>query len=814
MADFRIERFRAFEKADVADGTRDFQVTPQHASEIGIETSDAFTAVDLNGDGRIHFTEWVTATSHDTTVHQLVGRLFSDETLKDLSARAKPVGVHGEYQTIFLLFAPFFFQGAIPDFSQIVEKYRQFSGAFRLLGMSDDEIFALALEYRPMDQMAHFPPTAAFLQFSHLLTELGLSSPSAQSAFMRSLPLADFTAKDFERLFRNAEVLVALLREIGFTNHEILSTVSIALMHRGTVDTIDNLSDGIKKMREVLPDRDIAHFLHAATESALQGEEAALSLFSKDLPAAVDAISALGITDTLLRMTLFEDLASYAHPEDIIATIPAMVETLKGLDCIPAEKQGDWFRMLTMKKTTEHDRVDPFASLPKIKDWLNNAPASRERQRDLLFHAFDAGLDFEQFAALDTMLMDFGIPLENRWSLLFEVFEDNPHMHISAAKDAATIVQNMHLSDTEKGDLIVSLFRSSLYDRRRLHSTRGLLLKMRITPADGDRYMYETITRHASKEKDPLSLLDMGLHMLDTLGLAPLPWKEAAAELDTIVETNMGAIDYGSGIERFNTLFSPTLRREFYSRLGGGGIGQMVKLLQHSDEDDMKKISPEALLELSARLRTEKGLHYFGRVSIAVARELLAKNVPEKPTALFATAYDDWNGAFYWDHQQMKAASDAGYNIDLLETRSEETLYRHFQQLPDASLDLLVISGHGKASRITLGSAANSNADEEGAIDFGDLYDEGWKIVAKKLKPESVVILTACSAGRGGVAPDDAPLENILTFFRRIFRGVPGITIYAPPVSVFSELDFEHGRGVPRYQKGLEEIPPEISSPE
>ncbi|HLD72227.1 MAG TPA: hypothetical protein VJA23_01445 [Candidatus Nanoarchaeia archaeon] len=121
----------------------------------------------------------------------------------------------------------------------------------------------------------------------------------------------------------------------------------------------------------------------------------------------------------------------------------------------------------------------------------------------------------------------------------------------------------------------------------------------------------------------------------------------------------------------------------------------------------------------------------------------------DKPNALLIFPYSDWNYNFSSSEmRELTQKLKESYDLLVKVANQEETFYSALEEVPDA--ELLILSGHGTASSLSLGetdlSWFPSEKDESYQIDLSD-----WELeeILNQLHPSAVIFLNSCSNGYG-----------------------------------------------------------------
>lgn len=235
-----------------------------------------------------------------------------------------------------------------------------------------------------------------------------------------------------------------------------------------------------------------------------------------------------------------------------------------------------------------------------------------------------------------------------------------------------------------------------------------------------------------------------------------------------------------------------TDRKAAFDQYGPARFGELIRFIANSKTTiDVEHLSMDTIQALARQLEV-RGLTRFGRFSASSARAITTPATHAATGALLLTVDDDHNGALYNQAGSFAMVAEDGYHVHARQL-SDDRL-PDFDSIPDASLDLVVVSAHSGPRAIPVANGA--------VIDTSDAQ---WALLAQKLKPGARVIFLSCSLGRlvaGG--------ENLQQFFQRMLQYVPGVEIFASPENTAPCLRRDaDGRLSPQYfTKGGQPIPP------
>jgi hypothetical protein len=211
-----------------------------------------------------------------------------------------------------------------------------------------------------------------------------------------------------------------------------------------------------------------------------------------------------------------------------------------------------------------------------------------------------------------------------------------------------------------------------------------------------------------------------------------------------------------------------------------------MEFLGNSKNEILKrKMTAGEVLELCKRAKKELGVSFFGRYSVKIFDAVLNDKGGDK-TAFVVTPSADWNGAFYNMREDIGKLINSGYHIVMVEAKDEDDIYSKMDKVPDGSINVLLIGGHGWKE----GTRLSEDGGEERIIDPSDIE---WTQRAGKMAEGAVVILESCSTGQGGA--EDA--SNMVSSFKRWFNSVKGIRVYGTPVDAASRIIISPETGMP-----------------
>lgn len=229
-----------------------------------------------------------------------------------------------------------------------------------------------------------------------------------------------------------------------------------------------------------------------------------------------------------------------------------------------------------------------------------------------------------------------------------------------------------------------------------------------------------------------------------------------------------GKVDFAQVERRYGKLSG------LYEKLGPRGYIQTVLLLSKSLNQNSDMTLAE-VLDLCQRVKEKNGIEFLGRYSINTLRGI------DEPcgdrTAVVIANKGDESGAFYDVGQKVATLQNAGYKVIVVETDTENDVYRTIDSLPEGSIDLLVVAAHGSREFSGLGGGYG----EEHQIGLEDKYE--WIERSSKFAVNAKIFFVSCSTGKGEVG-----FDNIASsFFDWI--DVEGLEVYAPLVDTNADIN-------------------------
>lgn len=235
-----------------------------------------------------------------------------------------------------------------------------------------------------------------------------------------------------------------------------------------------------------------------------------------------------------------------------------------------------------------------------------------------------------------------------------------------------------------------------------------------------------------------------------------------------------------------------TDRKAAFAQYGPERFGELIRFVANSKTTiEVEHLSMDTIHALVRQLEA-RGLTRFGRFSAASARAITTPATHAATGALLLTVDDDHNGALYNEADAFAMIAEDGYHVHARQLSDD--WIPDFDSIPDASLDLVVVSAHSGPLAIPVANKA--------VIDTSDTQ---WALLSQKIKPGARVIFLSCSLGKLV-----AEGENLQQFFQRLLQYVPRVEIFASPANTAPRLRRDaDGRLSPQYfTKGGRPIPP------
>jgi hypothetical protein len=199
--------------------------------------------------------------------------------------------------------------------------------------------------------------------------------------------------------------------------------------------------------------------------------------------------------------------------------------------------------------------------------------------------------------------------------------------------------------------------------------------------------------------------------------------------------------------------------------------------------DDFLKNNKEVI----TGVKEHYNIDFFGRYTWGVLKDMY-ENKDKKPTrslAVLAYPKSDWNGVFYSDIPLIKTLSKH-YDLRIFESGKKSDFKKYLEKMKESygKCDLLIISGHGSPTSITLGGSKLTEAEtekktgkelvklfeEELGMEISLLDEDVFNTLGGAINKGAAVILQSCSTG------DSSTMRSIANVLSGFVDGV----VYAP----------------------------------
>jgi|GEM_PF-5573079 len=186
------------------------------------------------------------------------------------------------------------------------------------------------------------------------------------------------------------------------------------------------------------------------------------------------------------------------------------------------------------------------------------------------------------------------------------------------------------------------------------------------------------------------------------------------------------------------------------------------------------------------------GITHFGRYPVEVLMDQLSGLADKKNRfGVFISAYDDWNGAFYSDRQNIgslwRQLKKIGYRMRIIEARGRPSLARRLISLKQRygrKMEFRVIMGHGSRSSVTLGRSGQFSDLESEPADTKKTAEFGQELFVAG----APMLFISCSTGKlGGIAQSysrlfggdaSGPKENTSVERIQVHKGKSGLPVF------------------------------------